>query len=98
MRRERDFLDVAPFGRITCRIKGLPLIPGKYWVNILLKDEWGLADGVNKAARFKVIDDGTSEFLVFLSRGWGGNVVVRHEWDLAPFVHTMGGRPGQVLE
>ena len=78
-----DFRDVAPSGQIACRVKNLPLIPGNYWVTIILKDDRGVADWVNKAIEFDVTDDGSSGILLVPSRRWG-NVVLRHEWEWLP--------------
>lgn len=82
MTRVRVFHDAPPSGRVICKMKNLPLIPGTYWVNIIMKDEWGLADSIMKAASFQVIYDGTGEFIVIPSRA-SGHVVVQHEWDVS---------------
>lgn len=77
------FRNIPPSGRIVCRIRNLPLIPGNYWVNLLLKDHYGVADLVDNAARFNVIDGGGSGFTEILSRKHG-NVIVQHEWECLP--------------
>ncbi len=79
----RDFRDVPANGQIICRIKNLPLIPGEYWVDILLKDDHGLVDSIDKASNFEVIDGGKTGFAVIPTRRWG-NVVVTHEWEWEP--------------
>lgn len=81
MTRLRIFHDAPPSGRIVCKMKSLPLVPGTYWVNITMKDEWGLADSIMRAASFRVIYDGTGEFIVIPSRA-AGHVVVHHEWAI----------------
>ncbi len=81
MTRLRVFHDAAPSGTITCKVRNLPLIPGAYWVNLTIKDEWGLADSIMRAASFQVTYDGTGEFIVIPSRA-AGHVVVQHEWAI----------------
>jgi lipopolysaccharide transport system ATP-binding protein len=78
-----DFRNVAPSGQVVCRIKYLPLIPGRYWVSIILKDDQGVADWINKASEFDVTDDGGSGILLVPSRRWG-SVVLPHEWGWLP--------------
>jgi len=77
------FHDIPSTGKAICKIKDFPLIPGEYWVNLMLKDDQGLTDSVNKAARLNVIDGGLSKILEIPSSKWGP-VVVRHDWDWRP--------------
>ncbi len=78
-----DFHQVPPKGKLICRVKNLPLIPGQYRVDIFLKDEHGLVDMVTGAAGFPVIDSGNNIVPYMPSRRWG-NIVVSQEWDLLP--------------
>ena len=80
-----DFRDLPPHGIIVCRIKKLPLIPGEYKVDLVLKDDVGLADMVDSAASFVVRDSGDSGFIIIPSQRWG-HVVVPHEWTWLPEV------------
>jgi lipopolysaccharide transport system ATP-binding protein len=75
----RDFVDIPATGAIVCRLTKLPLIPGEYTVNLMLKDDQGVADMVDNACRFLVENAGTSELLNLPSRLWG-NVIVPHDW------------------
>ncbi len=75
-----DFRDVPPSGTVVCRLQRLPLIPGRYWVRIMLKDEHGVIDSVDKAALFEVVDGGATGFPLLPTRRWG-NIVVQHSWD-----------------
>jgi len=75
----REFHDLPPTGTIICRITKLPLIPGEYRVNLMLKDDVGVADMVD-GVNFVVRDTGDSGFMVIPSGRWG-TVVVPHEWD-----------------
>ena len=78
-----DFRDVQPSGKIKCKIEELPLIPGQYWVNLLLKDDQGVADSVNKAYRLNVVDGGLCKIPQIPSNRWG-SVIVPHEWEWSP--------------
>ena len=75
----REFRDLPPTGTIICRITRLPLIPGEYSVNLMLKDDVGVADIVD-GLNFVVRDTGDSGFMAIPSGKWG-TVVVPHEWD-----------------
>lgn len=78
------FYDVPPVGGVVCKIKNLPLIPGRYVVSVRLKDDQAsLADYVIDAARFDVLDNGSSEVAEFAPASWG-SVLVPHEWEWLP--------------
>lgn len=85
----RSFRNLPPVGFLICRVKNLPLMPGKYWITIWLKVDLGaegIADFLPKAGSFTVIDDGASGFF-FLSSGQSlGSVVVPHSWECCPEV------------
>jgi lipopolysaccharide transport system ATP-binding protein len=76
-----DFCGIPPKGQIVCQIDWLPLIPGRYRVDIKLIDDRGHADLVRFAASFDVVDGGDSGFTAFAS-GDSGSVVVPHSWFL----------------
>jgi hypothetical protein len=80
----RDFRDVPSHGEVVCKVTNLPLIPGRYWVTVMIKDDDGMADLVDRAARFSVVDGGRTGFLDMPSRSWGGSVVVPHTWEWRP--------------
>ena len=80
---QSDFHNVPSRGKAICKVKNLPLIPGEYWINLMLKDDQGLADSVEKAALLNVVDGGMSKILQIPSRRWGP-VVVSQEWDWCP--------------
>lgn len=89
MRHERALSDLPPAGQIVCVLKNLPLIPGKYWLTVVLKDASGVMDRIDRAVSFTVIDDGTSGVVAFPSRRWAGNIVFPHEWNVRPLVDTV---------
>lgn len=75
----RYFNDLPPTGQLACRIGQLPLRPGRYTVDIELKDDEGVADYVTDAAAFTVVDGGDSG-LLFLPPERYGSAAVPHEW------------------
>jgi len=67
-------------GWSVCRVRELPLIPGRYLINIELKDgPASLADQVRSAGSFVVIDGGESGIAAFPSARIG-SIFVPHEW------------------
>lgn len=74
-----SFRHLTPRGKLVCTIKSLPLIPGDYFVTVMLKDNHGIADWVPDAARFQVIDDGSCRIPYARSSEWG-SLVVDYEW------------------
>ena len=48
----KDFVDAPAAGAIVCQLKKLPLIPGEYTVNLMLKDDRGIADMIDNASHF----------------------------------------------
>jgi hypothetical protein len=81
-----DFYNIPPRGQIVCQIDDLPLVPGKYSVKLKLSDNHGQADYITDVANFDVLDGGESGFTGYTSRQWGGSVVVRQKWYLAPLI------------
>jgi len=78
-----DFRDLPCVGQVVCRIPDLPLVPGEYWLSVVLKDDQGLADSVERIARLRVVDGGAAEILGIASAQWG-SVIVRHHWEWRP--------------
>ncbi|MCM8811691.1 MAG: ATP-binding cassette domain-containing protein [Candidatus Omnitrophica bacterium] len=93
----KEFRDLPPAGIIQCRIKNLPLIPGRYTANLSLKDEAGVADVINGAVSFDVIDAGESGLSALPCGRWG-KIVVTQEWEYIenrlPGSRDAGGRIG----
>jgi len=77
-----DFFDAPPKGRISCRLDHLPLVPGRYWIDLKMLDTDNLADHITNAATFDVVDGTAGRTLNYLSPEWGGSVTVPHEWCL----------------
>lgn len=77
-----NFHSIPPTGQIACRFDQLPLIPGKYRVDIKLSDNYGSADRVKCAASFDVIDSGDTGFSRYATRQEVGSVLVPHNWIL----------------
>ena len=77
----QDFANAPAEGAVVCRVQKLPLIPGEYTVNLVLKDDRGIADMIDNASKFFVENTGASALLNLPSRHWG-NVIVPHEWQL----------------
>jgi lipopolysaccharide transport system ATP-binding protein len=85
--RNADFRGVPARGTIVCRIDYLPLIPGKYYVNIKLAEDRGQAsyvvvDEILHAATFEVVESGDSGFVSY--GPIPGSIVVPHTWALTP--------------
>jgi hypothetical protein len=76
-----EFYDLAPQGQISCRVDPLPLIPGRYWIDIQLTDAEGVSDHVESAASFDVIDTGNSGLITYADHEWG-SVIVPHTWRI----------------
>lgn len=89
-----SFHEVAPTGQIICKIEKLPLIPGTYWINIMLKDSLGQADYITRAAPLNVCDAGDSTIRDFPNPQFG-SVVVPHEWE---FVSGLDSHPSPLEE
>jgi len=69
--------------RIECEIGSLPLLPGRYRIDVLLKAKRQIQDGLQAAAFFEVqpgVIDGRPTPL----SGAEGNVVLPHVWRLPP--------------
>jgi lipopolysaccharide transport system ATP-binding protein len=81
-----DFSGIVGEGKVVCQIDYLPLIPGKYSVNIKLAEDQGqsnyvIHDEIMHAATFDVVESGDSGFIAY-SRVSAGNIIVPHKWML----------------
>jgi lipopolysaccharide transport system ATP-binding protein len=75
-----DLTSAPPHGRLRCALENVLLVPGKYFVSLLLHDADGLLDSVDRAASFTVIHGGATGLRI-PPRHWG-SIVIRHSWDL----------------
>lgn len=76
-----DFYSAPPQGQVTCKIDFLPLIPGKYWVDIRVYDIQAEASYVAYSGGFDVMEGGNIGFTIYKGTQWG-SVVVPHQWAL----------------
>ena len=67
--------------RIECRVESLPLTPGRYRVDVLLKGRQEIQDGLQAAAYFDV-EPGVLEGRPMPAAGADGDVVLAHSWRL----------------
>jgi lipopolysaccharide transport system ATP-binding protein len=67
--------------RIECDIAALPLLPGRYRIDVLVKARRQIQDGLQAAAFFDVEPGVVAERPVPAS-GWDGDVVLSHTWRL----------------
>jgi lipopolysaccharide transport system ATP-binding protein len=77
-----SFDDVPSTGRIQCRFDKLPLLPGRYSINLRGKVNGSVADWIKNAAVIDVVPGdffGTGKLPY---KGYG-SVVVPHEWRVA---------------
>jgi homopolymeric O-antigen transport system ATP-binding protein len=68
-------------GRIECEIASLPLVPGRYRIDFLLKGRQEIQDGLQAAAYFDV-EPGVIDGRPMPSIGADGDVVLPHTWQL----------------
>jgi lipopolysaccharide transport system ATP-binding protein len=76
-----DSHDAGSEARIECRVQSLPLIPGRYRVDVLLKGRQEVQDGLQAAAFFDV-EPGVIEGRPLPADGSDGDVVLPHAWRL----------------
>jgi lipopolysaccharide transport system ATP-binding protein len=76
-----DVRDGESGPRIECRVDSLPLIPGRYRVDVLLRGRQEIQDGLQAAAYFDV-EPGTVSGRPMPSIGADGDVVLPHTWQL----------------
>jgi lipopolysaccharide transport system ATP-binding protein len=67
--------------RIECRLDSLPLIPGRYRIDVLLRGRQEIQDGLQAAAYFDV-EPGLSDGRPMPADGSDGDVVLPHAWRL----------------
>ena len=67
--------------RIECQVDSLPLIPGRYRIDVLLKGRQEIQDGLQAAAYFDV-EPGVIEGRPMPVAGADGDVVLPHAWRL----------------
>jgi lipopolysaccharide transport system ATP-binding protein len=76
-----DIRDAELGSRIECDIACLPLVPGRYRVDVLLKANRQLQDGLQAAAFFDV-EPGVMVDRPMPAMGSDGDVVLEHAWRL----------------
>lgn len=76
-----DIRDSESGPRIECRVDSLPLIPGRYRIDILLRGRQEIQDGLQAAAYFDV-EPGVIDGRPMPSVGADGDVVLPHTWQL----------------
>jgi lipopolysaccharide transport system ATP-binding protein len=77
----QDVRDPALGARIECKIETLPLIPGRYRVDILLRGRQLVQDGLQAAAFFDV-EPGVMGDRPMPAAGSDGDVILAHNWRL----------------
>jgi lipopolysaccharide transport system ATP-binding protein len=76
-----DVRDPALGPRIECDIVSLPLVPGRYRIDVLLKAGRHIQDGLQAAAFFDV-EPGVIDDRPMPMAGSDGDVVLQHAWRL----------------
>jgi lipopolysaccharide transport system ATP-binding protein len=76
-----DSRDSESGPRIECRVDSLPLIPGRYRIDVLLRGRQEIQDGLQAAAYFDV-EPGVINGRPMPSIGADGDVVLPHTWQL----------------
>jgi homopolymeric O-antigen transport system ATP-binding protein len=67
--------------RMECELADLPLVPGRYRIDVLMKGREQIQDGLQAAAFFDVEPSVVAGRAVPVA-GAGGDVVLRHRWRL----------------
>jgi lipopolysaccharide transport system ATP-binding protein len=78
-----DVRDSALGSRIECEIDSLPLIPGRYRIDVILRGRQELQDNLQAAAYFDV-EPGVLDGRPMPPMGADGDVVLAHSWRLPP--------------
>lgn len=78
--RGTDLPPLSAEGRIVCRIPRLPLVPGRYHLNVLLTVDEEVAEHIPSATYFEVLP-GDYYSSQHLTPSHGGVVFVDHDWD-----------------
>jgi lipopolysaccharide transport system ATP-binding protein len=76
-----DSRDSQSGPRIECRVDTLPLIPGRYRIDVLLRGGQEIQDGLQAAAYFDV-EPGVIDGRPMPAIGADGDVVLPHTWKL----------------
>jgi lipopolysaccharide transport system ATP-binding protein len=76
-----DVRDGESGPRIECKVDSLPLIPGRYRIDVLLRGRQEIQDGLQAAAYFDV-EPGVIDGRPMPSIGADGDVVLPHTWQL----------------
>jgi lipopolysaccharide transport system ATP-binding protein len=76
-----DSRDSESGPRIECRVDSLPLIPGRYRIDVLLRGRQEIQDGLQAAAYFDV-EPGVIDGRPMPAIGADGDVVLPHTWQL----------------
>jgi lipopolysaccharide transport system ATP-binding protein len=76
-----DVRDSGSGPRIECRVESLPLIPGRYRIDVVLRGRQEIQDGLQAAAYFDV-EPGTINGRPMPAIGADGDVVLPHTWQL----------------
>ena len=76
-----DIRDGESGPRIECKVDSLPLIPGRYRIDVVLRGRQEIQDGLQAAAYFDV-EPGTIDGRPMPAIGADGDVVLPHTWQL----------------
>jgi len=76
-----DIRDSESGPRIECRVDSLPLIPGRYRIDVVLRGRQEIQDGLQAAAYFDV-EPGVIDGRPMPAMGADGDVVLPHTWQL----------------
>jgi lipopolysaccharide transport system ATP-binding protein len=78
-----DVRDSEAAPRIECEIEALPLIPGRYRIDVVLRGRQEIQDDLQAAAYFDV-EPGVLDGRPMPAIGADGDVVLAHRWRLPP--------------
>ena len=76
-----DMRDSGPGTRLECKLASLPLLPGRYRIDVLLKAGRHIQDGL-QAAGFFDVQPGVIEGRPVPPSGAEGSIVLPHAWHL----------------
>src|SRR5262249_41855631 len=79
VRASDDTFNYAVTKEFACEIQELPLLPGKYRLNVALSSGTELQDHVEGAATFSVVPGPIAERDVKSANGYG-SVYIAHRW------------------
>ncbi len=80
---QTDVRDSAIGPRIECEVDSLPLIPGRYRIDVVLRGRQEVQDSLQAAAYFDV-EPGVIDGRPMPPMGADGDVVLAHSWRLPP--------------